>query len=102
MKRKPVFSLTPKQVWDRCRKLRKPQLCAGQVLALMSLMLTKNWTALELSGHSHVGRSTISEILSLKLSPTSIIWNALAETCGFTLFEFVLLAAIEVRIQVSG
>lgn len=77
-------------------------ICAGQVLALMSLMKHRGWTMLELADHSHVGRSTISKILSLQMCPTSVIWWKLAFTCGQELYEFDLMAAFEVKAEVSS
>jgi plasmid maintenance system antidote protein VapI len=101
-RRKPVFALTPEQVIERCRKRKHCLWVAGQVLALMALMNHCQWTIKELSEHSGVSRSHLSEILVLEATASTQIQNTLAETFGFQIFEFHLLTAFSLRSEVSG
>ena len=92
MKRPPVFRLTPEQVIARCREQKHCDMCAGHVLALMALMVDRQWTISELADYSHVRRSTLSEILSLKKCPFPDTRDEVAECIGMGLCAFELLA----------
>ncbi|MEQ1932694.1 MAG: helix-turn-helix transcriptional regulator [Fimbriimonadaceae bacterium] len=92
MKRLPTFRLTPGQVIARCREQKHCDMCAGHVLALMALMVHRKWTISELADHSHVRRSTLSEILILKKCPCTDTRHKLAECFGMPLCGFELLA----------
>lgn len=92
MKRPPVFRLTPEQVISRCHEQKHCDMCAGHVLALMALMVDRQWTISELADHSQVRRSTLSEILSLKKCPCTDTRHKLAECFGMELCAFELLA----------
>ncbi len=92
MKRKPVFQLSPEEVIRRCRERKHCDMCAGQVLALMSLMQEWGWTMTELAERSHVGRSMISEMLSLKKIATMDTLYPLVRCFGLKVHVFDLLA----------
>lgn len=100
-RRKPVFRLTPKQVIKRCREKGHCDMCAGHVLALMALMVDREWNISQLAEHSRVARPTISEMLILKKCASTNTRNQLAETFGMRLFAFELLAHFSVRAEVS-
>ena len=89
---KPEFRFTPRQVILWCRKNHHCDMCAGQVLALMALMVDRGWNMTQLAHHSHVGRATISEILSLDTFGSTETFNTLAETFGLKLIGFYLFA----------
>ena len=65
-RRRPVFTLTPEQVLQRCRACGREMICAGQVLVVMELMRLAGWSIAELAERSTVSESHLSEFLSLK------------------------------------
>ena len=89
---KPEFRFTPEEVILWCRKNHHCDMCAAQVLALMALMVDRGWNISQLADHSHVGRATISEILSLHTFGSPDTFNKLAETFGLRLIGFYLFA----------
>lgn len=91
-KRLPTFRLKPEQVIARCRAQKHCDMCAGHVLALMALMVDRQWTISELADHSQVRRSSLSEILILKKCPCTDTRHKLAECFGMQLCAFELLA----------
>lgn len=99
-RRGPVFTLTRKQVFEKCRAKKHRLICAGEVLALMDLMEQRGWSILELAEHSHVSRQMISAMLNLERFPTSEVLDQLACPFGLELFEFDQLAWYEVRAEV--
>lgn len=101
-RRKPVFALTPQEVIARCRENHHCLWVAGQVLALMALMNDRGWTIKELSEHSGVSRSHLSEILTLQATASTDVQDRLAETFGIKLFDFHLLTAFSLHAEVSG
>ena len=92
VKRQPSFRFTPEEVIARNRAQGHCDMCAGHVLALLALMVDRQWTMTELADHSHVRRSTLSEILSLTKCPCTDTRHKLAECFGMPLRIFELLA----------
>jgi AraC-like DNA-binding protein len=64
--RRPVFTLTPLQVFRRCRERHHSRICARQVLVVRELMCATGWTIKELARRAHVSVSHISDFLNVK------------------------------------
>ena len=93
----PRFTLTRARVIKKCCKKHHRLICAGQVLALMDLMMMLEWTTEDLAEHSGVSRSMISSILNLERFPTIMVLYDLVHSMGFELHEFDLMAKYEVE-----
>jgi hypothetical protein len=95
--RKPVFSLTPKQVFQLCRESCHALICAGQVLAVMDLMLRAGWPIGVLAQRAHVSESHLSEFLRLKKFFTTDIVSRVAAAFGLKLSKLDELAEEKVE-----
>ncbi|MFO1482353.1 MAG: helix-turn-helix transcriptional regulator [Verrucomicrobiaceae bacterium] len=65
-RRRPVFTLTPEQVLQRCRENGREVVCAGVVMVVMELMRLTGWSITELAERSRVSESHLSEFLSVR------------------------------------
>lgn len=65
-RRRPVFTLTLKQVLQRCRDCGREMICAGEVLVVMELMRLAGWSIAELAERSTVSESHLSDFLNVR------------------------------------
>jgi AraC-like DNA-binding protein len=84
--RRPVFTLTPLQVFRRCRERHHSRICARQALVVRELMCAAGWTIKELARHAHVSVSHLSDFLNVrKFFTTECIYRPLtapSRGCG--------------------
>lgn len=71
------------------------------VLAVRAAMSERRWSILELSEHSHVPRTTITEFLSQGTVPALDIPFQLGFCLGFEEMEMVALGSLALRCEVS-
>ena len=90
--RKPVFSLTPQQVIQRCQESCHELICAGQVLAVMDLMRLAGWPIGVLAERAHISESHLSEFLRVKKFFTTHLVSRVAGAFGLKLWKLDQLA----------
>jgi hypothetical protein len=99
--RDPVFPISREEVVRRCREKPHDMLCAGEVLALMDLMLLFHYTIKRLHELSGVARSMIHDMLVMEALPTNDTVGRLARAFGMEAIEFHLLGFFTLRAEVS-
>jgi hypothetical protein len=95
--RKPVFTLSPQQVFQRCRGSARALICAGQVLAVMDLMRQRGWPIGVLAARAHISESHLSEFLRVQKFFTTDMASRLAEAFGLKLSRLDELAEDKVE-----
>ncbi|MBL9131232.1 MAG: helix-turn-helix transcriptional regulator, partial [Verrucomicrobiaceae bacterium] len=86
--RRPVFALTPAQVFQRCRERHHSRICARQVLTLMDLMRAAGWPMKEVARRAHVSVSHLSDFLNVKKFFTTECVFRVARAFGLKLSRF--------------
>ena len=96
-RRGPVFTLTREQVIQRCQNKQRAPICAGQVLAVMELMVERQWNVGMLAQKSGVSLTHLSDFLAVKKFFSTHYIAQVARAFGLELWELDQLAENQLR-----
>ena len=96
-RRGPVFTLTREQVIQRCQNKQRAPICAGQVLAVMELMVERQWNVGMLAQKSGVSLTHLSDFLAVKKFFSTHYIAQVARAFGQELWELDQLAENKLR-----